>query len=94
MTKSRAKNEQGQFVGDNPSTPDVNEAWVETPSETSKEDESLSANPVVTEPVEEPAGSEPAAVQLRPLLRLKKSRAKKPSKHQFRKNSRNGLPKR
>jgi len=64
MTKSRAKDEQGQFVGDNPSTPNVNEAWVETPSETSKVDESLSADPVLIDPVEGPAGSEPAAVEL------------------------------
>ena len=64
MTKSRAKNEQGHFIGDNPSTPDVNEAWVETSDETSKEAKSLFTEPVVTEQVEEPSGSEPAVVEL------------------------------
>jgi hypothetical protein len=27
----RARNERGQYVGDDPSTPDVNEAYVEVP---------------------------------------------------------------
>jgi hypothetical protein len=27
----RARDELGQFIGDDPSTPDVNEAWVEVP---------------------------------------------------------------
>ena len=27
----RARNESGQFVGDDPETEDVNEAWVEVP---------------------------------------------------------------
>ena len=27
----RARNDLGQFVGDDPSTPDINEAWVEEP---------------------------------------------------------------
>lgn len=64
MTKSRAKNEQGQFVGDNPSTPETNEAWVENPSETSKEEKSFPTDSVVTEQAEEPAGTEPAVVEL------------------------------
>lgn len=29
QTIERARDEQGQFVGDDPTTPDVNEAWVE-----------------------------------------------------------------
>ena len=28
----RARNELGQFVEDDPSTPDINEAWVEVPA--------------------------------------------------------------
>lgn len=28
----RARNELGQFVGDDPTTPDINEAWVEAPA--------------------------------------------------------------
>jgi hypothetical protein len=27
----RARNDLGQYVGDDPETPDVNEAWVEVP---------------------------------------------------------------
>lgn len=27
----RARNELGQFIADDPSTPDINEAWVEEP---------------------------------------------------------------
>ena len=30
----RARNEQGQFVGDDPTTPDVDEAWVEVTEST------------------------------------------------------------
>ena len=33
MAKKRARNEKGQLIGDDPSTPDVNEAWVEDKSE-------------------------------------------------------------
>ena len=29
MTKKRARNDKGQLIGDDPSTPDVNEAWVD-----------------------------------------------------------------
>tara|TARA_B100000035_G_C20851625_1_gene487673 strand:- start:99 stop:455 length:357 start_codon:yes stop_codon:yes gene_type:complete len=29
MAKKRARNEKGQLIGDDPSTPDINEAWVE-----------------------------------------------------------------
>jgi|TARA_R110000787_G_scaffold25529_6_gene71793 hypothetical protein len=32
----RARDAKGQFVGDDKSTPDVNEAYVEVPRETSK----------------------------------------------------------
>ena len=28
MAKKRARNDKGQLIGDDPSTPDVNEAWV------------------------------------------------------------------
>jgi hypothetical protein len=28
----RARNDLGLFVGDDPSTPDINEAWVEVPA--------------------------------------------------------------
>lgn len=28
-SKTRARNKQGEFEGDNPSTPQVNEAWVD-----------------------------------------------------------------
>jgi len=31
MTRRRTKDPLGKFVGDDPTTPDVNEAWVETP---------------------------------------------------------------
>jgi hypothetical protein len=29
MAKKRARNDKGQLIGDDPSTPDVNEAWVD-----------------------------------------------------------------
>jgi hypothetical protein len=32
MTRQRAKDPLGKFVGDNPTTPDVNEAWKENPA--------------------------------------------------------------
>jgi hypothetical protein len=80
MTKRRARNQEGEYAGDNPATPDVNEAWVETPSESPKEEKSLPIEPVVAEPLEElaaveavvkvpaivePAGTEPAVVKLK-----------------------------
>lgn len=33
----RARNEEGEYIGDDPSTPDVNEAWVEDSSPTRDE---------------------------------------------------------
>lgn len=42
MTRKRAKNPEGKFLPDDPMTPDVNEAWVETPDsvvESSPEEE-------------------------------------------------------
>ena len=38
MTKKRARTEDGKFVADDPSTPDVNEAWEggEAPKKTTK----------------------------------------------------------
>lgn len=32
-TRRRARTDDGQFIADDPSTPEVNEAWVETPAE-------------------------------------------------------------
>ncbi len=39
MAKKRARNDKGQLIGDDPSTPDVNEAWVneETPKKKAKQ---------------------------------------------------------
>ena len=49
MTNRRARTQEGEHAGDNPATPDVNEAWVETPSESPKEDESILPEPAVVE---------------------------------------------
>ena len=35
-TRKRARNETGKFRGDDPSTPDINEAWEETTVATKK----------------------------------------------------------
>ena len=35
-TRKRARNESGKFRGDDPSTPDINEAWEDTTVATKK----------------------------------------------------------
>ena len=43
MAKKRARNEKGQLIGDDPSTPDINEAWVEEDKSESREKASKKA---------------------------------------------------
>lgn len=49
MTRQRTKNPLGKFVGDDLTTPDVNEAWVEAPIA------EIDPNPETPEPAPEPA---------------------------------------
>jgi len=48
-TRKRARNESGKFRGDDPSTPDINEAWEDTTVATKKA------------PAKKPAAKKPAA---------------------------------
>ena len=63
MTKTRAKDDKGQFLGDNPATPDVDEAWVEDKSEVAPA-EGDNADSTVEDKVEKPS-QEPATVELK-----------------------------
>ena len=61
--RRRARQEDGTFKGDNPATPDVNEAWVEEPAT----EEVAAEAPVEEAPaveVEETKGTEPAVIPL------------------------------
>jgi hypothetical protein len=63
MTKTRAKDDKGQFLGDNPATPDVDEAWVEDKSEVAPA-EGNNADSTVEDKVEK-LSQEPATVELK-----------------------------
>ena len=61
--RRRAKNADGTFKADNPATPDVNEAWEETPAT----EEVVAEAPAEEAPVaaaEETKGTEPAIIPL------------------------------
>ena len=55
MAKKRARNDKGQLIGDDPSTPDVNEAWVEEDKPESREKASKKAKSKKAAP--KPSGS-------------------------------------
>lgn len=50
MPRKRARQDDGEYRGDDPSTPDINEAWVEVPEETveAPAPEQVEAEPEVT----------------------------------------------
>lgn len=66
MARKRARNTEGEFLSDNPATPDVNEAWVETPAspeEAPSAPETVAAPPAEVAPIantEEPVAAAPA----------------------------------
>ena len=61
--RRRAKNADGTFKADNPATPDVNEAWEETPATEEVVAEAPAEEAPVAE-VEETKGTEPAVIPL------------------------------
>jgi hypothetical protein len=71
MTRQRAKDPLGKFVGDNPTTPDVNEAWDENPAAEIAPNPEAPEPPVAmvpgpTEPPGlEPESHEPAVIDLK-----------------------------
>jgi hypothetical protein len=77
MTRQRAKDPLGKFVGDNPTTPDVNEAWKENPaaeitpnSETPEPPVAMAPEPTETpnlgaESPKSPESHEPAVIDLK-----------------------------
>lgn len=68
MAKRRARNPQGEFLGDSPETKDVNEAWVSVEPQNSQEAEpSIEPTTEVAEETPEQiaeAGRQPAVVEL------------------------------
>jgi hypothetical protein len=53
MPRKRARTTDGEFLADNPSTPDINEAWTEEP-ETPAAEPAAPANLEITSPDPEP----------------------------------------
>jgi hypothetical protein len=66
--KRRARNADGTLKGDNPATPEVNEAWEQVPAGEEAPSDVIEEAPVAEAeeaPAEEPKGTEPAVIELK-----------------------------
>ena len=75
MTRQRAKNPLGKFVGDDLTTPDVNEAWVEAPIA------EIDPNPETPEPAPETMTPEPVP-ELAVTMTPESTESKSPESHE------------
>lgn len=61
MARKRAQNSEGKFVGDNPETPNVNEAWVEVPEQAETPEPAAEVEASVEDQPEAPVSTFPPA---------------------------------
>mgnify|MGYP006239649403 CR=1 FL=1 len=68
--RRRARKPDGQFRGDNPNTPDVNEAWESTEMEAAlpKEENKYAVKQTVDKPTSAEAGNYKRAEKVRPRM--------------------------